>query len=123
MELNMPDGFNVTILALNGRTRLNDSETINTAELALYEHEGEHIKVAAGQGTTILIMGGEPIDEPISGHGPFVMNTRKKITSRGGFSCREVLNTTSRADWRPAPDCHGPRVSCERDFGARKLQI
>ena len=79
MELNMPDGFNVTILALNGRARLNDSETINTAELALFEHEGEHIKVAAGQDTTILVMGGEPIDEPISGHGPFVMNTRKEI--------------------------------------------
>lgn len=79
IELNIPDGFSTTMLVQNGNVRLNGSETVGTAELALFEHEGERIGVEALEDTTVLVMGGEPIDEPISGHGPFVMNTRKEI--------------------------------------------
>jgi quercetin 2,3-dioxygenase len=79
IELNIPDGFSTTMLVQNGNVRLNGSETVGAAELALFEHEGERIGVEALEDTTVLVMGGEPIDEPISGHGPFVMNTRKEI--------------------------------------------
>ena len=78
-ELSMPDGFSATIFVLNGDVRLNDEETARTAELATFEQDGEQLRVEALSDAKVLLMGGEIIDEPISGHGPFVMNTRKEI--------------------------------------------
>ena len=78
-ELTVPDGFSTIMLVLNGRVRLNDSENVGTAELALFEHEGERMSVEAQTDTTLLVMSGEPIDEPVVGQGPFVMNTREEI--------------------------------------------
>lgn len=77
--LSMPEGFSTTMLILSGQVQINGNKTANATELALFELTGEDIELKAQQDATVLVMGGEPIDEPISGHGPFVMNTRKEI--------------------------------------------
>jgi redox-sensitive bicupin YhaK (pirin superfamily) len=56
------------------------SETpIKAVELALLERDGEIIKLQATTQSRVLILTGEPLGEPIVGHGPFVMNTREEI--------------------------------------------
>jgi redox-sensitive bicupin YhaK (pirin superfamily) len=47
--------------------------------MLLLSREGTQIDLHADAETSFLILTGEPIDEPIAGHGPFVMNTREEI--------------------------------------------
>ena len=47
--------------------------------MALLENEGTRIKLQAQEDTSLLLMGGEPIAEPIVASGPFVMNTEQEI--------------------------------------------
>ncbi len=78
-ELMMPDGFTTLLFVLKGNVLMNDGESVRTAELALFERKGERIILDTQEETTLLAMSGQPIDEPIVGHGPFVMNTREEI--------------------------------------------
>ena len=78
-ELRLPDGFTTLLLVLKGSILMNDSEAAGTAELALFEREGERIALQAREDSTLLVMSGQPIDEPVVGYGPFVMNTREEI--------------------------------------------
>ncbi len=79
-EMNVPHGFTTILLVLKGTVLVNDSEAVGTAELALFEREGGGISLAAEEETTLLVMSGQPIDEPVMGQGPFVMNTREEIS-------------------------------------------
>jgi redox-sensitive bicupin YhaK (pirin superfamily) len=45
----------------------------------VFRNAGERLHVAAGADAQILLLSGEPIDEPVVQHGPFVMNTRAEI--------------------------------------------
>jgi redox-sensitive bicupin YhaK (pirin superfamily) len=59
--------------------------------MLMFSQDGEDIKVRALEDTVALLLSGEPINEPIVGHGPFVMNTREEIEqaindfNRGAF--------------------------------------
>ncbi|MEQ9447805.1 MAG: pirin family protein, partial [Rhodospirillaceae bacterium] len=77
--ITVADGFSTSLLIQAGRVEINGDETASAAELAIFEHEGETIALAAKEDSTLLVMAGEPIDEPIAGYGPFVMNTREEI--------------------------------------------
>ena len=48
-------------------------------QLALFERDGQRVQLEANNDAVLLILSGEPIDEPIVGHGPFVMNTEAEI--------------------------------------------
>lgn len=78
-ELTLPDGFTTLLLVLKGKVLMNDSEAADTAELVLFEREGERVALEAREDSTLLLMSGQPINEPVVGHGPFVMNTREEI--------------------------------------------
>ena len=78
-ELRLPDGFTALLFVLKGSVSMNGAETVGTAELATFERAGERIALEPREDTTLLVMSGEPIDEPVVGYGPFVMNTREEI--------------------------------------------
>lgn len=47
--------------------------------MALFARDGSQVRLEANNDAVLLILSGEPIDEPIVGHGPFVMNTDAEI--------------------------------------------
>lgn len=53
--------------------------TLKAVELALLDRVGGPITLEASVPSRVLILTGEPIDEPVVGQGPFVMNTREQI--------------------------------------------
>jgi redox-sensitive bicupin YhaK (pirin superfamily) len=80
---------------LRGAVRVNGSERLGEAEVALFEREGDTVCLEPTADTTALVLGGEPSDEPIVGRGPFVMNSLHEIRQaiddhRGGRMGRLV---------------------------------
>jgi quercetin 2,3-dioxygenase len=78
-DLTLPDGFTTVLVVLRGTMRINGSEAIGSAEVALFDRAGETIGVDCDEDATALLLSGEPIDEPIVGRGPFVMNSAAEI--------------------------------------------
>ena len=78
-EFNFPANHNTCILVIEGEVILNDTEDVPLDHLALFKNEGELFTIKATQNSIVLILSGEPINEPIAAHGPFVMNTREQI--------------------------------------------
>lgn len=74
-----PSIHNTCILVIEGEVILNDTEDVPLDHLALFKNEGETFTIKASKDSIVLILSGEPINEPIAAHGPFVMNTREQI--------------------------------------------
>jgi quercetin 2,3-dioxygenase len=79
VELDLADGYTTALVILKGNVTLNELETASAAELALFDRSGDQIIVDASADSTVLLLNGAPIDEPIVGYGPFVMNTKEEI--------------------------------------------
>ena len=79
IQFSLESGTNTILFVLQGRVRVNGQETISNAELLAFARGGETVLLSAERESRLLLMNGEPIDEPVVGHGPFVMNTREEI--------------------------------------------
>jgi len=78
-EFDVPEGHTSGLFVLRGRIRLGTGEEVKDAHIAVLERAGSHVVVEAEAETTLLVLGGAPIDEPVVGYGPFVMNTQQEI--------------------------------------------
>ncbi|MEX2590480.1 MAG: pirin family protein [Chitinophagales bacterium] len=76
-ELN--ENHNAGMLVVEGNVSINGNENAAADHFVLFENKGEKIKVRANENSTLLVLSGEPIHEPIFAHGPFLMNTRAEI--------------------------------------------
>lgn len=78
-EFNFPAHFNTAALVIEGNIIINEDENIKADHFALFKNEGETFTIEAKEDSIVLIISGEPINEPIYPHGPFVMNSREEI--------------------------------------------
>lgn len=67
--------FNTGILVIEGEIKINNSKTSPENYFILFGHDGEDITIEAVKDSIVLILSGEPLNEPIASYGPFVMNT------------------------------------------------
>jgi len=74
-----PPHFNTGLLVIEGSIRVNETEDVESDHFVLFENEGDSFEVTALEDAVVLILSGEPLNEPIVAHGPFVMNTRQEI--------------------------------------------
>lgn len=78
-ELQLPLGFNTMLLVLKGTVLVNKITSVKEKELVFFEREGDCIALESVNDSMVLILNGEPINEPIVGQGPFVMNTKDEV--------------------------------------------
>ncbi|MBB5517346.1 pirin family protein [Amphiplicatus metriothermophilus] len=78
-RLDLPEGHNSMIAVLSGRATFDGAEYAGEAEVIRFEREGSEVLVRADADSMLLVLAGEPIDEPVAGYGPFVMNTPAEI--------------------------------------------
>lgn len=78
-SFDFPAHYNTALLVLEGSIRVNTEEVVATDHLVLLANDGEAFEVEANEKAVVLVLSGEPIDEPIAAQGPFVMNTREEL--------------------------------------------
>jgi quercetin 2,3-dioxygenase len=71
--------YNTGLLVIEGEIKINNVKTAPENNFVLFGHDGEDIMIEAIKDSVILMLSGEPINEPIASHGPFVMNTEAEI--------------------------------------------
>jgi redox-sensitive bicupin YhaK (pirin superfamily) len=79
LTLDLHEGRNTALVVLHGTVQVNGQESVGEGQLALFDRDGDQLTLEASQDAVVLLLSGEPIDEPIVGHGPFVMNTEQEI--------------------------------------------
>ena len=91
----LPSHHNALAVVASGRVSVGD-RIARAGELVLFENDGATIEIVADEATHVLVLAGEPIDEPIFQHGPFVMNTREEIA--------QAIYDVQRGKFGPLPD-------------------
>ena len=79
VTLDLPEGHTAMLVALTGHVTVGGTQGAGEAEMILLGREGTDMTVHADGDAKLLVLTGEPIDEPIAGHGPFVMNSEAEI--------------------------------------------
>ncbi|MBA1294366.1 pirin family protein [Pseudomonas lurida] len=79
VTLDLHAGRNTALVILRGTLLINGEEVARQGQLALFERDGHQLTLESNDDAKVLLLSGEPIDEPIVGHGPFVMNTEQEI--------------------------------------------
>ncbi|WP_291099436.1 MULTISPECIES: pirin family protein [unclassified Empedobacter] len=78
-NFNFPENYNTVLLVIDGEVKVNNQEIVPTDHLLLFTNEGEDFSIEATKNSVVLILSGEPLNEPIASYGPFVMNTQEQI--------------------------------------------
>lgn len=78
-EFTFPANYNTAVLVVEGSIKINNTELVPTDYFALFENKGETFNIQAVNKATILVLSGEPINEPIAAYGPFVMNDVEEL--------------------------------------------
>lgn len=79
VSLALPEGRTLGLVVLRGNVLINGADKAREAQFVLFDRTGGEIAIEAETDASVLVLGGEPIDEPVAMHGPFVMNTREEI--------------------------------------------
>jgi redox-sensitive bicupin YhaK (pirin superfamily) len=79
-HLHVPVDHNVLLVLLSGEIQLNGTQQVQDSSIVMFAQDGEiDIRVEALQDSKFLLLTGQPLNEPIQGYGPFVMNSKDEI--------------------------------------------
>jgi quercetin 2,3-dioxygenase len=78
-ELELPEGFTAALVVQRGALRLNGDQALKPVDVAVFSRTGDRISITAEDDSMVLLLSGEPINEPVAAQGPFVMNTQAEI--------------------------------------------
>jgi len=97
-ELQFRSGHTALLVVQTGTMDVNDTR-LNSVELAALHRHGEIVRLQANSASRVLVLSGEPLDEPVVGQGPFVMNTPEQIREaiqdyQSGRMGRLIANVT-----------------------------
>lgn len=79
VDLPQPEGWTTLMVVLAGTVQVNGESVLREAQMVTLSTEGEGVRIEANSDAKVLLMSGEPIDEPVVGYGPFVMNSEAQI--------------------------------------------
>jgi len=79
VRLPLTDGWTSVVVVLHGTVLVNDDQVVRGGQAVQLDRAGEGVTVESNTEATLLVLDGQPIDEPVVGHGPFVMNTQEEI--------------------------------------------
>jgi redox-sensitive bicupin YhaK (pirin superfamily) len=75
----LPENFNTGILVIQGQAKVNNKDIAPADHFVLFKNEGETISIQADKESILLVLSGEPINEPIAAYGPFLMNRHEEL--------------------------------------------
>ncbi|HEY8690343.1 MAG TPA: pirin family protein [Chitinophagaceae bacterium] len=78
VSFDLPENFNTGILVVEGSVKVN-GENAPADNFILFKNEGETISVEVAEDSILFVISGEPINEPITAYGPFLMNTHEEL--------------------------------------------
>lgn len=73
------EGHTLALVVLHGTVLVNGATVAREGQLVHLDRDGSGVEIEANNDATVLWLAGEPIDEPVVGHGPFVMNSEAEI--------------------------------------------
>lgn len=79
IDLPIPQEWNLMVTNLTGTVLVNKSDILRDASLVSFTNDGDSINLEANNNARLLVTAGAPLNEPVVGYGPFVMNTEEEI--------------------------------------------
>lgn len=79
LALDQPEGWSTALVVLEGSITVNNTAQASEAQLVVLSQTGKQVHLNASSHAKVLLLAGEPLNEPIVGYGPFVMNTKIEI--------------------------------------------
>ena len=77
--LSTPEGHTTAVIPMHGSAVLNGTQAAGEAQLAIFDRRGGEFTIGTESDATLLVLSGEPLNEPVVGYGPFVMTSDREI--------------------------------------------
>ena len=96
LDLSVAEGYTTLFAVLKGSVRVNGADTVASPALVILDRDGTQAKLEALEDASVLVLNGEPLNEPVVGYGPFVMNSRDEIMQAvRDFQCGKFVRSAA----------------------------